>query len=133
MSRRGNETLRLAQARIVLDEVEQAAAFYAAVLHVPVALNDYYVEVPAGEASIGFSKPRFTECAPSSTPQVIFDLECADIDVEFARLNELGVDWALYPTAQPWGGRSMMLRSPGGVLINVFSRPNGALDERKEA
>ena len=122
MTASGKQPLRFVQTRIVTDRVEQTAAFYASLLQAPVALNAYYVEVPAGAASIGFSEPRFTECPTCSTPQVILDFETGDLDAEFTRLDGLGVDWALPPTRQPWGSRSMMLRSPGDVLINVFSR-----------
>ena len=53
--------MELVQSRIVTDEVARLAGFYASLLGVPVALNDYYVEVQAGPASVGFSRRRFTE------------------------------------------------------------------------
>jgi len=53
--------MKLVQSRIVIDDVEGLAAFYARLLGVPVALNEYYVEIEAGPASVGFSKRRFTE------------------------------------------------------------------------
>ena len=120
--------MELVQARIVTDDVAGAAAFYAALLQVPVAVNDYYVEVPAGSAGIGLSRQRFTEYEACGGPcsrcgQVVLDLQVADVDAEFARLDDLGVEWVLPPTTQPWGNRSMVLRAPDGVLINVFSRP----------
>lgn len=124
--------MRLAQARIVTDDVEAAAAFYAAVLDVPVHLNEFYVEVPAGNAgsagsaTLGFSKARFTECGLTSVPQVILDFEVDDVDSEFQRLDGLEVEWVQLPTTQPWGNRSMTFRAPDGLLVNVFSRSNGA-------
>ena len=51
----------LVQSRIVTDDVERLAAFYARLVRGSVVLNDYYVEVPAGAASVGFSRRRFTE------------------------------------------------------------------------
>ena len=53
--------MKLVQSRIVTDDVEGLAGFYARLLGVPVALNEYYVEIEAGSASVGFSKRRFTE------------------------------------------------------------------------
>ena len=53
--------MELVQSRIVTDDVEGLAGFYARLLGVPVALNEYYVEIDAGLASVGFSKRRFTE------------------------------------------------------------------------
>ena len=121
----------LVQTRIVTDDVETLAAFYARLLGVTVALNEYYVEVPAGQATIGFSKRRYTECDPQkadpspfdqSPAAVMLDFEVCDVDAEFDRLDALGVDWVTRPTTQPWGNRSMILRDPAGILINVFSR-----------
>jgi len=107
------------------------ASFYGALVGISVTPNGYYVEVPTSSMSIGFSKPRFTEdhcsnAACSSTSarrgETILDFAVADVDVEFARIKALGVDWVLPPTTQPWGKRSMILRDPEGHLVNVFSR-----------
>jgi hypothetical protein len=51
----GRPLMRRAQARIVTEDVERAASFYAAVLGVRVHLSEYYVEVPAGDGTVGFS------------------------------------------------------------------------------
>ena len=37
------------------------AGFYARLVVVDTTLNDYYVEIRAGVASVDFSKPRFTD------------------------------------------------------------------------
>lgn len=113
--------MRLAQVRIVTDDVEKGASFCASVLGSAVALNEYYVEVPAGDVTVGFSKARFTEWNTTAVPQVILDLEVDDVDAEYERLDGLGVEWLQRPTTQPWGKRSMTFSGPGGVLLNVFS------------
>jgi hypothetical protein len=58
--------MELVQARLVTEDVAGLAAFYAGLVKVKVKvpLNEYYVEVPAGPASVGFSKRRFTEYRP---------------------------------------------------------------------
>ena len=123
--------MELVQSRIVTDDVAGLAAFYARLVGTPVVLNDYYVEVPAGAMSVGFSKRRFTEysedqAAPSGHPgcqdRTVLDFVVDDVDKEFERIDRLGVDWVLGPTTQPWGNRSMVLRDPEGNLVNVFSR-----------
>ena len=114
--------MRLAQARIVTDDVKGAAEFFCSVLGVSVVLNEYYVEVPAGDATVGFSRVRFTECGATDVPQVILDFEIDDVDADFDRIDSLRVEWVQLPTTQPWGSRSMTFRAPGGVLVNVFSR-----------
>jgi hypothetical protein len=58
----------LVQCRLVADDVESLAGFYARLLGVPAALNEYYVEIQAGPASIGFSRRRFTEHREAASP-----------------------------------------------------------------
>ena len=121
----------LVQCRIVTDDVEGLAGFYARLLDVPTALNEYYVEIQTGAASVGFSRRRFTEHRDADGPPtpgtdrrdgIILDFLTDDVDSEHRRIAALGVDWVLPPTIQPWGNRSMMFRDPAGNLINVFCR-----------
>jgi catechol 2,3-dioxygenase-like lactoylglutathione lyase family enzyme len=124
--------MKLVQSRIVTDDVEGLAGFYARLLGVPVALNEYYVEIDAGPASVGFSRRRFTEYKEPDQGQpdrgrprrdeIILDFLVDDVDAEYPRVAALGVDWVLPPTTQPWGNRSMVFRDPAGNLVNVFSR-----------
>ena len=125
--------MRLVQARLVTDDVEALAAFYARLVAAHVTLNDYYVEVPAGPATIGFSKRRFTEYRADDAPRpgsphdaLVLDFEVSDVDAEYERVASLGVEWVMPPTTQPWGNRSMIFRDPDGNLVNVFSRPPAA-------
>jgi uncharacterized glyoxalase superfamily protein PhnB len=122
--------MRLVQSRIVTDDVEGLAAFYASLLGASVTLNEYYVEVPAGPVTMGFSKRRFTEYredgqgagGPGRRDEVILDFEVSDVDAEYERIAALGVTVVTPPTTQPWGNRTMIFRDPGGNLVNVFSR-----------
>jgi catechol 2,3-dioxygenase-like lactoylglutathione lyase family enzyme len=124
--------MRLVQSRIVTDGVGRLASFYGRLLGVPTALNDYYVEIQAGPASVGFSRRRFTEYADEGPPdagggprrpdETILDFLAEDVDAEYPRVAALGVGWVLPPTTQPWGNRSMIFRDPSGNLVNVFSR-----------
>jgi predicted enzyme related to lactoylglutathione lyase len=126
--------MRLVQSRIVTDDVEGLAMFYARLLGVSVTLNEYYVEVPAGLVTVGFSKRRFTEyadddCTPARRDEVILDFNVDDVDAEYERIAALcGVTIVTPPTTQPWGSRTMIFRDPGGNLVNVFSRAKSGTD-----
>jgi catechol 2,3-dioxygenase-like lactoylglutathione lyase family enzyme len=126
--------MELVQSRIVTDDVVRLAGFYARLLGVPITLNDYYVEVQAGPASVGFSRRRYTEYPDDDgreaagagrrrQDEVILDFLVDDVDAEYPRIAALGVEWVLLPATQPWGNRSMIFRDPAGNLVNVFSRP----------
>lgn len=124
--------MELVQARLVTDDVAGLAAFYARLVGAQVPLNEYYVEVPAGPMTVGFSKRRFTEYCAAACPgpvrlprEVVLDFLVADVDAEYPRIAALGVGWVLPPTTQPWGSRSMVFNDPEGNLVNMFSRPGG--------
>ena len=132
----GATDMELVQSRIVTDDVERLAAFYARMIGVTVTLNEYYVEVNAGPMSVGLSKRRYTEYhrnSPAAATHsadadaedgrnvVILDFRVDDVDTEYERIKALGVEWVLPPTTQPWGNRNMIFRDPEGNLINVFA------------
>ena len=133
----GRNEMELQQCRIVTDDVAGLAGFYARLLGAPTALNEYYVEIQAGPASVGFSRRRFSEYretdaqapdarVPRGRDEIVLDFVANDVDAEYPRIAALGVDWAMPPTTQPWGNRSMIFRDPAGNLVNVFSRPGAA-------
>jgi uncharacterized glyoxalase superfamily protein PhnB len=123
--------MELFQGRIVTHDVQELAAFYSRLLETVVPLNEFYVEIPAGSLSVGFSKCRFTEehsrpgsCSASlgaRSGEVILDFVVHDVDAEYQRIDALGVEWVLPPTTQPWGRRAMLFRDPEGHLVNVCS------------
>lgn len=123
--------MKLAQVRFVSTAIEPIATYYAALLDISVPLNEHYLEVPAGSASIGFSKVGFTEdrgphaVCPTGPPpgegETILDFTADDVDAEYSRIDALGAAWVVRPTTQPWGRRSMLFRDPYGHLINVSS------------
>jgi predicted enzyme related to lactoylglutathione lyase len=119
--------VELFQSRFLTDDVQRLAAFYATLVGTQVALNDYYVEVQAGPASVGFSQHRYSELRRCPAPRpghrrrVILDFRVEDADAEYPRIRDMGVAWVMPPTTQPWGNRSMTFADPEGNLINVFS------------
>src|SRR5258708_12510879 len=83
--------MELVQSRIVTDDVGGLAEFYARLVGTAVALNEYYVEVPAGPVSVGFSRCRFTECGddlaarpegPQLRDAIILDFMAGDLDAD---------------------------------------------------
>lgn len=131
MTRSDEPRVKLAQVRFVSTAIEPIAAFYAALVGVSVPFNEHYLEVPAGSASIGFSKVGFTEDRgphaasraglAAEAGEVILDFTADDVDAEYSRIDALGATWVMRPTTQPWSRRSMLFRDPLGHLVNVSS------------
>ena len=107
--------MELVQGRIVTDDVEGLAAFYARLIGTPVALNEYYVEVLPARAA-----------GQQRRDEIILDFMADDVDAEYERIAAMGVAWVMLPTTQPWGNRSMIFRDPEGNLVSVFSRSKEA-------
>ena len=124
--------MELTQSRFVTDDVEKLATFYSRLLGIAVPLNEYYVELPAGPVTVGFSKPRFFACPAACDGrrlrpgQSILDFRVDDVNSEYRRIAALGVGWVMAPTTQPWGSRAMIFTDPQGNLVNVYSRGGAA-------
>jgi len=76
--------------------------------------------VPAGAASVGLCRRRFTESRECR--DTVLDFLVSNVDAECERISGLGASLLMPPTDQPWGSRAMLLADPEGHLINVFSR-----------
>jgi len=121
--------MHLIQARFVTDNVAALARHYSALVGMSTPLNDYYVELPTGGMTLGFSRGRYTEDRATRcghvpevrSGEVILDFRVDDVDAEYQRIDGLPARWLFGPTTQPWGTRSMMLRDPEGHLINIVS------------
>jgi uncharacterized glyoxalase superfamily protein PhnB len=125
--------MELVQSRIVTRDVESLARFYATLIGSEVVVNEYYVEIAMTAQKVAFSRERFSDfgepmCGPPPgvrAGEVILDFATDDLDAQCARADALGVQWAMKPTMQPWGRRSMMFRDPQGHLVSVFSKKQG--------
>jgi len=109
--------------------------FYPTLVRASVVLSDYYVEVPAGAMTVGFSWRRLTEYREDQTSrperplhraEIILDFQAGDVDAGYQRIAGRGVDWGTLLATLPWGIRSMIFKDPEWNLINVFSADRAA-------
>ena len=110
--------MKFASVRLVTNDVERLAAFYARLSGVPtVHLADGFAEVRLRGAALAISAEQLIQrfnagAAPAAANRsAILEFEVEDVEV----VQE--------PTLMPWGNRSLLLRDPDGSLVNVFSRP----------
>ena len=122
--------MNLASIRIITDDLDRLARFYEAVTGItatrpaPVFAE---LRTPSGTVAIASAATvaMLGENAPksASNDSIIIEFLVADVDAEFARLEQVLDDVVLAPTTMPWGNRSTLFRDPDGNLINLFSRP----------
>ena len=61
---------------------------------------------------------------------VMVDFLVTDVDATYAALQGIADVFVNQPTDMPWGNRSLLVRDPGGNLINFFT-PTGAAAQRR--
>ena len=113
---------------IVTSDVKGLVAFYEQVLKSKAKWSgDSYAEFPTGVGVLAiFSSaaqeqyiPKATE--PGKNRSVILEFKVADVDREYARLQNFVKVWVKAPTTQPWGTRSIYFRDPDGNLVDFYT------------
>ena len=122
--------MKLTHSCIITENIKALTDFYEKVLQIkPETYGDGdYVEFPteAGILSL-FSFKAHEELAPGSAKPgtngcLELEFQVDDVDLEFARLKPMAVEWVKHPTTQVWGNRSIYFRDPDGNLINFYTR-----------
>lgn len=118
--------MQFASARIITDDVDLAVAFYERLLgQAPERPAQVFAAFrsPSGTLAIGH---------PSTVPVPGFAASHDGVLVEFQEEGPAAVD-AVHervrdsvevvqpPADMPWGNRSLLLRDPDGVLVNVYA------------
>jgi uncharacterized glyoxalase superfamily protein PhnB len=84
--------------------------------------SDWYIELmaPGMSAGISFSKPQRDAGDFFHGTGIIVSLEVADVDAEYLRLKEAGIEICQELQDKPWGERSFVVNDPSGVHVYVY-------------
>jgi uncharacterized glyoxalase superfamily protein PhnB len=116
---------------LITEHVLALARFYERVFSAQAQGDDTHAEISFGGLGVAiFSREGMEQMAPGSmrgagTGSVTLMLEVDDVDAEYERLKELGVEFVKPPQTHPWGSRSLWFRDPDGHIIDFFSRGVG--------
>ena len=117
--------MKLALVTIVTANLEPMRTFYQQVLQIePQIYRGNYVEFTLETGTLALW--RQSECAEyglstlrgTANDRVLIELEVADVDREYARLQGLQVEWVQELTTQLWGHRAFYVRAPDGNVLN---------------
>ena len=119
---------RFASIRIITDDVDRLAAFYATVTGLePERPAPVFAAFRSGDATLAIGATATVGMLPPGTltpganSSVIVEFQVDDVDAEYARLKDELDDWVLEPTSMPWGNRSALVRDPDGNVVNLFA------------
>ncbi|MCU0522257.1 MAG: VOC family protein [Anaerolineae bacterium] len=119
--------MRFAGICLITKDVRALADFYAKVLGVEAIGDDTHVELRTQGAGLAiFSVEGMEQMAPGSmhgagTGSIAIEFGVADVDVEYARLEALGVLFVKPPQTHPWGARSFWFRDPDGNIVDFYT------------
>lgn len=92
---------------------------------------DWYVQLlhEASKVEIGLMLPGLKNQPTQfhdefSAKGIIYTLEVDNVDAEYERLKDAGVDIFCSPATEEWGQRHFCLQDPSGVVIDVVEQVN---------
>ena len=118
--------MRFVSARIITNDVDRSVAFYERLLGVPPErLAPVFAAFRADSGTLAIGHPTTVPVegfAAAHDGVIVEFLEAspAAVDAAHERVRDV-VTVVQVPTDMPWGNRSLLLRDPDGVLVNVYA------------
>ena len=113
---------------LITHDVLGLTNFYKRILGIEAEGNEIHAEIKTQGASMTevFSVQGMEEMAPDSMQgagygSFTIGFEVEDVDVEYEKLNVLGIEFIKLPTTHQWGTRSFWFRDPDGNIVNFYS------------
>lgn len=113
---------------LITNNVPAMARFYTEILGVIAEGDDVHVELKTEGAAIAiFSTKGMENMAPNSMQgrgcgSFTIGFNVKNVDLEYERLKELGIEFVMLPTTHPWGWRSFFFRDPDRNIVSFASQ-----------
>lgn len=111
--------MQIAYVNVFVSDLARSIAFYQGKLGLDLQFSSPehgYASLSAGAVRLGIAVPGPDEAQLIGRHTGV-GLDVTDLESEHTRLSELGVNFTMPPTRQPWGGFMALLADPDG---NVF-------------
>lgn len=121
--------MELTHTCIITDDVSKLKEFYEMILQMKATVEvEGYVEFKLGNAAVClFDRDAHEAVAKGSVKvrsnqSVLIEVNVDDVDLEYERLLQQGVEFVKGPTTQEWGTRSIYFRDLDGNLLNFYTK-----------
>lgn len=109
---------------LLTDDVLRLATFYEEIFGISIQKDYIHTTFSAGGLTIALyarssaeEDMKFQFSKQDGTGYMTVGFNVDDVDAEYKRLRNLGVDFVSPPTEWPWGAKSMHFRDPDGNII----------------
>ncbi len=114
------DTMRVGEVCLLTGDVVRLADFYKELFHIENGSNDNAHQfIIAEETTLTIYNDGV--CRESNPHNICIAFTVADVDAEYERLKQLGVDIVEPPTVRPWGAKNMSFLDPDQNLITFRS------------
>ncbi|MEC7121141.1 MAG: VOC family protein [Pseudomonadota bacterium] len=115
---------------IVTEQVQQSKDFYVNVFGCRVIYegdDGWFVLLQLGESELGLMKPNLPSQAEIFRPAfqgqgIWIAIEVANVDAEYQRLVDLGVQITVALRTEPWGDRHFVVVDPNGIGVDIVQQ-----------
>jgi predicted enzyme related to lactoylglutathione lyase len=112
----------LAEVSIETNDVKKLSGFYRSIMNLPQEDGDEVHQLIAAD-TVSLTVYNDGTVKPDNNRNISIAFTVEDVDKEYKRLNELGVNIIEPPTTRPWGARNMHFCDPDGNHIYFRSFP----------
>jgi len=116
---KSEHAIQIIYVNIFVSDLPRAVEFYQGKLGLELEFSSPehgYASFSAGAVRLGIAVPGPDEAALVGRHTGV-GMDVANLDSEYKRLTELGVNFTMSPTRQPWGGFMALMSDPDG---NIF-------------
>jgi len=112
---------------LITNNVPALMQFYAKVLGVEGSGNEVHAELKTDGGNIAiFSSDGMEKMAAGAMQgaghgSITIGFEVEDLDAEYKRLKDLGVQFVMLPTAHRWGTKSFWFRGSDGNIVDFYA------------
>ena len=124
---------------LATDQLEECRDFYTTIFGFSVAFEeDWYVHlVTDAGIQLGFLQPGHPSQPKSmrgafSGAGIVYSFEVEDVEWEFEKIEEAGVEVLLPVTVEEWGQKHFMIRDPAGMVIDIVESTEATGDSEDE-
>ncbi len=113
---------------LVTEDVSALVRYYGRIFAAEAEGDDTHAEFHVGGLSLAiFSRVGMEQMAPGSmrgagSGNITIAFEVQDVDAEYRRLSEMGIEMVKPPQTHPWGARAFWFRDLDGNIVDFFSR-----------